>query len=228
MPGIPRLRSTAPMLVALLALFVALGGPAEAKRLLGRGSVTSREVKDRSLTVRDLSRPAVRTLRATPPASITEAHLRNGAVTPGKLAPGAVSSPAIADRGVGPIDLAIGSVSGATVADGSLTSADVGRWSGRFSVDMPVVQPGQCWSREPVLQALDAAGADIRGDVVDVTPDASWPRMTVGGREVALSLTVYNSATPSRFVISACNPTATALPAAPARIGFAYVVIDVP
>jgi hypothetical protein len=221
-------RPSAPLLVALLALFVALGGPAEAKRLLARGSVTAREVKDRSLTVRDLSRPAVRRLRSTPRGSVTEAHLRNGAVTPGKLAAGAVSSAAIADRGVGPVDLAVGSVSGATIADGSLTSADVARWSGRFSVDMPVIQPRQCWSREPVLQALDAAGADIRGDVVHVTPDGSWPRMTVNGTEVALSLTVYNSTLPSRFVISVCNPTATPLPAVPDRIGFSYAVIDVP
>jgi hypothetical protein len=228
MARMPRRRPTAAMIVALLALFVAVGGPAEASRLLGKGSVTAREVKDHSLTVRELSRPAVRKLRATPLGSVTEAHLRNGAVTPGKLAAGAVSSAAIADRGVGPADLALGSVTGAAVADGSLTSADVARWSGRFSVDMPVVQPGQCWSREPVLGALDDAGADIRGDVVQVTPDGSWPRMKTAGKEVALSLTVYSSATPSRFVISACNPTGTPLPAAPERIGFAYAVIDLP
>jgi hypothetical protein len=226
MPRLPR--PTASLLIALVALFVALGGPAEAQRLLGRGSVTAREVKDRSLTLRDLSKPTVRALRATPRGSITEAHLRNGAVTPGKLAAGAVSSAALADRGVGPADLAMGAVTGAAVADGTLTSADVARWSGRFSVDMPVVQPSQCWSREPVLAALDATGADIRGDVVQVTPDGSWPRSTVNGREIALSLTVYKSATPSRFVISVCNPTATPLPAAPARVGFAYVVIAVP
>jgi hypothetical protein len=216
------------MIVALIALFVALGGPAEAQRLLGKGSVTGRAVKDRSLGVRDLSRPAVRDLRTTPNGSVTEAKLRNGSVTPGKLGQGAVSSRAIADRGVGPVDLAIGSVGGAAIADGSLTSVDVARWSGRFSVDVPTIPPDECWSREPVIAALDAAGADIGGDVVHVTPDANWPRMKTGGGEVALSLTVYNSATPSRFVISICNPTAALLPEEPDRIGFSYVVIDVP
>jgi hypothetical protein len=206
------------MLVALLALFVALGGPAQAARVLGKGSVTAREVKDRSLTVRDLSRKTVTKLRRTPARSIKGMH----------LAPGAVSSPAIMDRGVGPNDIAFGAVGGGAVADGSLTSRDVARWSGRFSVDIPPVPGNQCWSREPVLQALDAAGADIRGDVVQVTPDGSWPRAKTATREVALSLTVYNSATPSRFVISVCNPTSTPLPATSTRVGFAYAITDVP
>jgi len=221
------------MLVALLALFVALGGPAQARRfidgaLLERGSVSSRAIADRTIATRDLSRRTVRTLRRPAPASVAETQLRNGAVTLGKLARGAVSSAAIADRGVGPADLAVGSVGGAAIADGSLRSDDVARWSGRFSVDMPVIDPGECWSREPILQPLDAAGADIRGDVVVVTPDGTWPRIAMSGYDVALSLTVYNSATPSRFVLSVCNPTATALPATPTRVGFAYLVIDVP
>jgi hypothetical protein len=206
------------MLVAVLALFVALGGPAQAQRMLGNGSVTAREVKDRSLVVRDLSRRTVTKLRRTPARSVKGLH----------LAPGAVSSPAIMDRGVGPNDIAFGAIGGAAVADGTLTSRDVARWSGRFSIDIPPVPGWQCWSREPVLQTLDAAGADIRGDVVHVTPDASWPRRRTGGTEAALTLSVYTSATPSRFVISVCNPTATPLPAAPARVAFAYAVIDVP
>jgi hypothetical protein len=206
------------MLVALLALFVALGGPAQADRLLRKGSVTAREVKDRSLSERDLSRKTVTKLRRTPARSVKGIH----------LAPGAVSSPAIMDRGVGPNDIAFGAIGGAAVADGSLTSRDVARWSGRFSVDVPPVPGGQCWSREPVLAALDSAGADIRGDVVEVTPDGSWPREKTATREVALSLTVYNSATPSRFVISVCNPSSTTLPAAPTRVAFTYAVIDVP
>ena len=63
------------MLVALLALFVALGGPAHAERLIGgaklqRDTIGSKQVKDRSLKQRDLARPAVRALRATPAGSI--------------------------------------------------------------------------------------------------------------------------------------------------------------
>ena len=88
--------------------------------------------------------------------------------------------------------------------------------------------PGQCWSREPVLDGL--AGASINGDVVEVTPDSSWPRVKVDPtHEYALSLTIYNSAAPDRFVLSVCNPAnASTLPATTTRVGFAYVVYDVP
>ena len=61
----PRRRPSAALVVALLALFVAVGGPAEAARLIG-----SKDVKNRSLKTEDLSKKAVRTLRATPPDSI--------------------------------------------------------------------------------------------------------------------------------------------------------------
>ena len=56
-------RPSLALVVALLALFVALGGPAEAQRLLGKGDVNSRVVKDRSLKLRDLSKRTVRDLR---------------------------------------------------------------------------------------------------------------------------------------------------------------------
>jgi hypothetical protein len=211
------------MIVALLALFVALGGPAQAAhlingKLLKKGSVTGKAIKDRSLAMRDLSKASIRKLQTPPTGSITEAQLANGSVTPGKLARGAV----------GPAALAAGAVGPAQVADGSLTTADVGRYSGRFSVDIPPIPQGQCWSREPVLDGL--SGANISGDVVKVTPDATWPRVKVGSQEYALSLTVYNSALPDRFVLSACNPSnaATPLPAATTRVAFSYVVFDVP
>ena len=57
-------RPSAALVVALLALFVAVGGPAEAARLIG-----SKDVKNRSLKTEDLSRKAVKTLRTTPPAA---------------------------------------------------------------------------------------------------------------------------------------------------------------
>jgi hypothetical protein len=66
---VKRRRPSAALVVALLALFVALGGPAQAARVAKR--ITSADVKDRSLKLKDLSRDAVRDLR-TP---------RDGAVT---------------------------------------------------------------------------------------------------------------------------------------------------
>jgi hypothetical protein len=230
-----RRRPSLPLVISLLALFVALGGPAEAQRfingkLLQKGSVSSRAVKDRSLTVKDLSRRTQRTLRATANNSITEAKLANGAVTPGKLAPGAVGSGAIADHSVTGLDLAAGSVgpaqladnslSGIELADGSLAAQDLGRYYGRFRFTLPENVPAlRCWSGEPTGLGPELAGADISQDLVIVTPGDSWP-------EDKLAFTVRNSANPSRFVLSACN--VSNLLVRKFEASFRYLVIDLP
>lgn len=197
--------------VALLALFVALGGPAEAERLIGKGSVTSSAVKDRSLRLQDLSRKTVRQLQTTRNNSITEAKLANASVTPGKLAPGAVGTAAIAD----------GSLRGADIANGSLTALDLGRFWGRFRIHIPEpITPQSCWSGEPTDLAPELAGADISQDVVLVTPDSRWP-------EKELSFTVRSSANPMRFVLAGCNRT-EGTTVNPFEVGFRYVIIDLP
>jgi hypothetical protein len=227
-------RPSLPLVVALLALFVALGGPAEAQRfvngkLLRKGTVTSRAVKDRSLQVRDLSRRAARSLRSTENNSVTEAKLANGSVTPGKLAAGAVGTAAIADRSIGTIDIGTGSVgaaaladggvSGAKVADGSLDARDLGRYFGLFRTTVGPVPPKSCWAKVPLDLAPEQAGADISQDLVLVTPGANWPQ-----DELAFSVT--NDGNVSRFVLSACNVTDHSVPAV--DVGFRYLVIDLP
>lgn len=234
MPPRRRRRPSAPLLIALLALFVALGGPAEARRLL-----TGKDVRDRSLQTRDLSRKAVKQLRSTPAGSVRERALRNGAVstrkladavvTAGKLAPAAVGSAQLAPGavgarelqpgGVGAMQVADGAVSGSEVADGSLDARDVARFSGRFRITVPPVAKRTCWSGEPVNLAPEQAGADISGDLVVVTPDDGWP-------ERQLTFTARNSANRSRFVLAGCN--ATDQDAAAVEVGFRYAVIDLP
>jgi hypothetical protein len=228
-------RPSLPLVVASLALFVALGGPAYAQRLidgklLRKGTVTTRAVKNRSLQVEDLSRRAERSLRTTPNNTITEAKLANSSVTPGKLAAGAVGTGAIADRSVGAADLAPGavgagsladgSIGGAKIQDGSLDARDVSRFSGRFRVDLPEdIPPRGCWSGEPTGLAPEQAGADISQDLVVVTPGDTWP-------QDKLTFMARNSANPSRFVLAACNPTTQTVARFPAT--FRYVVIDLP
>jgi hypothetical protein len=222
------------MIVALVALFVALGGPAEAAhlingKLLEKGTVTGKAIKDRSLGVRDLSKPAIRKLQNLPSGSVTEAKLANRAVTPGKLAPGAVGSSAIAAGGVSSGNLAGGAVgspqvadnslTGADIADGGLSANDIGRFWGQFSVKVPPVPPHDCWSGEPIGLAPERSGANINKDVVLVTPGPQWP-------DKQLSLTVSQSGNPSRFVLIGCNPTD--LPSPLATVLFNYVIVDVP
>jgi hypothetical protein len=234
LPSALRRRPSAAIVVALLALFVAVGGPAEAARLIG-----SKDVANRSLKAEDLSRKAVKTLQRTPRGSVgerqlrsgvvTTAKLRDGAVTPVKIAPSAVGSGQLAPEAVGTRELragaagagqiADGAVTGAKVADSSLDARDTTRYAGRFRVAVPVVMGHRCWSGEPVGLAPEQAGADISGDLVLVTPDASWP-------ERSLAFTVRGSATRSRFVLAGCNVTDTTTDEV--EVGFRYVVIDLP
>jgi hypothetical protein len=217
-------RPSAALVVALLALFIALGGPAEASRL-----ITGKQVKNHSLQAKDLSRKAVRTLRRTPAASVSEKALQNGAVTNLKLRDGAVTAVKIAPGNVGPaqlapraagnLQIADSAVTGAKVADGTLDSRDIARFSGRFRTTVGPVPGGKCWSGEPVGLAPEVAKADISGDLVLVTPDASWP-------ETKLSFTVRNSANAGRFVLAACNVTSQDVAAT--EVGFRYVVLDIP
>ena len=206
------------VVLSLLALFVALGGPAQAERLLGKGSVKSRAIKDGTIRARDLRN-----------LSITEAKIANGAVTPGKLAPGAIGSDALADRSVTGLDIGAGAVgtaaladrgvTGAKVADGTLDSRDVGRFTGRFRSTLPAVPPGDCWSGEPAGLAAEQAGADISDDIVLVTPDDNWD-------ERRLTFMVRASKHPSRFVMAACNLSGDVV--GPQEIAFSYVVVALP
>ena len=224
MPSVLKRRPSAALVVALLALFVAVGGPAEAARL-----IRSKDVANHSLKAQDLSKKAVRTLRQTPRSSVGTRELRDGAVTPVKLAPSAVGSGQLAPEAVGTRELrgaavgsaqlADGGVTGAKVADGSLDARDTARYAGRFRVTVPKVVRNTCWSGEPVGLAPEQAGADVAGDLVLVTPDASWP-------ERQLAFTVRGSATRSRFVLAGCNVTAADTDAV--EVGFRYVVIDLP
>jgi hypothetical protein len=208
--------------IALLALFVALGGPAQASRFV-RATIGSAEVKDHSLKTRDLSRKTVRELRTPRADSVTETTIVNGAITPRKLAPGAVGTAALADRSVGPADLAVGSVTGTQIANGSLTGSDLGRFSGRFRLASPIVVPRDtCWSGVPANLPPERAKADISQDLVLVTPDSSWPEQTLTFMVKAEPPTPK----PGRFTLAACNVTDTDSVAF--TPSFRYLIIHLP
>jgi hypothetical protein len=113
------------MVVALLALFIALDGPATAARLIDggsikRNSITNQQVRNGTLGVQDLSKRAVKTLQATPSKSVGTKQLRDGAVGTKALAAKAVDASKVADGAVGNTQLAGKAVDASKLADGAV------------------------------------------------------------------------------------------------------------
>jgi hypothetical protein len=245
----PRVRRpSAPLLVALLALFVALGGPAHAERLINganikRDSVGSKQIKDRSVRARDLARPAVRALRATPDRSITGRKLADGAVGTRALAPGGVQSASIGDNSIGAVDLATNSVTtdeiadnaagqaeirangvaaaeiadnsidGGEIIDGGLSVRDVARQVGTLEWPLDPVAPGNCQ-----LAWVPIDGFQIAGDFVLISPNAPWPDELV--------YTVNGTNAEDRFKVAACNQRGSAtVPASRRTYTFNYAIL---
>jgi hypothetical protein len=128
-----KLRSRRPSVasvIALVALFVALGGPAEAAKLINgklikAGTIRSKQVKNRSLSTVELSSAAVRSLMRTPASSITATQLAPGAVTADRLAGSSVTSAAIADDTVTAADIAAGAVGNSELATSAVTRSKI-------------------------------------------------------------------------------------------------------
>jgi hypothetical protein len=179
------------MVVALIALFIALGGPAEAKKvidgqLLKRNSVTGRAIKNGSVAKADLSKSAVKSLERTPSNSVRSEQIADDQVLAPDLGPGAVTSPALAAGSVTSSKLAADSIGSGSVANGSLQTLDIGSFTGGVLTDFEKFIPN---TADPTLdrrcQAASAPAAAIGGqpniadDVVLVSPPSSWPETVV-------------------------------------------------
>ena len=240
-------RPSAGTLIALVALFVALGGPAEAARLINgklikRGTIRSAQVKDRSLSTRDLSTSAVRSLMRTPTGSIGSAQLAAGAVTGDRLAGSSVAGATVADESLTAADIAAGAIGNAElrtgavtrskvannsvaqgelvtgavtsdeVGDGTLAGKDVGAFTGTLTADFGPVGAETCEGLEFDVSPV-VSGGDITDDAIVVTPPAAWPDdLTLLAKPVSAG----------RIRLVACNPTA--LPVADVASGaFRYL-----
>lgn len=173
-------RPSPAMVVALLALFVALGGPAEARKLidgklLRKGSVTSRAIKNGSLATADLSRAAIRSLTATPADSVRSAQIVDGQVLTPDIGAAAVGAGQLAPGAVTASKLAADSVGGGSVANGSLQTVDIGSFAGGVQVDFGKFDghDNRCQAAEAL--AMPTGGQpNIADDVVLVTPPSGW------------------------------------------------------
>jgi hypothetical protein len=220
-------RPSAPLVVALLALFVALGGPAQAAKLINGakikpGTVGSKQIADRSLGLRDLSPRAVKTLRTAPAGSITARTLRDNAVDGRALAAGsvltghvadngltaadlgtnAVGSDEIADGAVGPSELRDGGVGAADLADGAVDGRKVA--DGSLSVRDLARQVGTLrWpvdalgSGECDSAMVPVSGIQVAGDFLLISPVTAWP--------TGLVYAVNGTASETAFKVNVCN-----------------------
>jgi hypothetical protein len=116
--------------IALIALFVALGGPAQAAKLINGklikpGTIRSTQVKNRSLSTADLSSAAVRSLMRTPAASIRAAEIAPGSITGDRLAASSVNGATVADDSLTAADLAAGAVTNSELANSAVTRSKI-------------------------------------------------------------------------------------------------------
>src|SRR5688572_18350790 len=242
-------RPSGTSLVAIAALFVAVGGPAQAARLIDggdirKGTVTSKQVKDRSLKPQDLTKRAVRSLTATPDRSVVEGKLADAAVTTRVLAPGSVMTGSVADNslsaadlasssvgadevadnavgqaeirnnGVGATEIADQSIDGGEIIDGGLLARDVGRFSGSLIVDFSSLLTGTCQAAPVTGTPADLADADISNDLVVTAPGDGWDERLTYG--------VSSAEIKDQFLLYACNPTTG--PIDPPPVTFRYLI----
>jgi hypothetical protein len=213
------------MVVALIALFIALGGPAQAKKvidgkLLKRNSVTGQVIKNGSIAKADLSKAAVKSLERTPADSVRSASIVDGQVLAPDIGAGAVTGTALAAGSVTSSKLAADSIGGGSVANGSLQTVDIGSFAGAVSVDsfLPFTTGAPCQAF-PAAATPTGGQPNIADDVIVVTPPSSWPE--------TVSVTAKpGSGNTIRIIACWVDPLGT--PPTPGPTIFRYVTFDNP
>lgn len=198
-------RLTSAHVIALLALFVALGGSAYAVKsingaLLRKGSVAGSKLKAGAVTSAKLAANAVTSAKIAD-ATVGGSDLANGAVGPAALADAAVVSAKLGEAAVGvskladaavvtgkladgavvASKLAADSVDSSKVADGSIGSADLTA----FSFTLPTLQNGWGTGALATLPGFgkDAAGfVHLRGQILGGTLGAVAFQLPAGQR----------------------------------------------
>jgi hypothetical protein len=208
-------------LLASAALFVALGGPAMAGKLVnGRsikaGTLTGKQVKDFSIGERDLNRKLLASLLAVPAGSVTGASVADGSLSgadlaarsldgtrlaPGsvdgsRLAPDSVGSGTVIDGSLAGRDIGAGAVDTGNVLNGGLRGEDVGRFTGTVTVSFPVIENAKCATSASTSLTALTGSQDIGDDAIVLTPRPGFP----GG--VSVTATPIS---PNQVSVSLCN-----------------------
>lgn len=213
--------------IALVALFVALGGPAQARKLVGAAdikngaitakhikakSITANRLKPRALSTANLSRRAITALQTTP---LNE-------VDGSKVADKSLQGVDIADAALGQSQLASGSVASEEIVDGGLEGADVGGFIGRSEFDFGELGAGTCKQATAAASPIPGRSRDLSDDVVIVTPDPSLQTDFAGGKGISL---FGRAEAPATIGIVLCNHSGAAMIVG--RRVFRYISFDV-
>jgi len=215
------LRRPSPALaIALLALFVALDGPAAAQRAaksisgsrLKSNSVTGAKIRNGTISNSDLSARTRRRLGIPRNGTVSAAKLRRSAVNTPALATGAVTSEKIAGGSVGVTKIGENAIDSSKVADGSLFARDVSSSFGEARIDFGPIQAGGC-ARETFNPPGDARFGD---DVVTITPPAVF--------DDGVQVTAELGENDETFAVLACNHTPAVVDPGPTN--FRYAVLN--
>jgi hypothetical protein len=215
------------MVVALIALFVALGGPAQAKRLIDgssirKGTITSKQIKNGSVAKADLTKAAVSSLTATPASSVRSAQIADGSVLAPDLGLGSVGQGQLAPGAVTASKLAADSVGGGSVANGSLQTVDIGSFTGSVNVDFGPFDTGLNRCQVAEAPAAPAGGSpNLADDVVAVSPPAGWSDFLIVTGKPAPGNVIW-------IVTCWSIPAPMPTPPDPPLTTFRYVTFDAP
>ena len=149
--GSVRSRFTSAHLIALLALFVALGGSAYAFHL-GKNAVKTRNIKN---------------------GAVVESKLSGGAVTDAKIAAGAVTNSKIADGAVTKAKIAAGAVGADSVGDVLVRSATKPLPDGGSAFITATCAPGE--------RLIGGTGSVSAANFQDVVVTGAFPSMADAG-----------------------------------------------
>jgi hypothetical protein len=191
--------------------------PALAEQQGAVGSVTTREIKNGTIKLKDMT-PGVKTkillgstaLQVIPDASVTTQKIADDAVTGPKLAANSVGSSELGPNSVNSEELANDSVDTGAVANGSLIAADVASARGVANLDFPLIAAGSC-------QVLPiAAPSSLNDDLILITAGPTMPGIiSVVGRQ--------QNANSSQINVVACNAAGVGLNPSATNISWAVL-----